>query len=505
MPQNFFAEHIRSPPCHNSPVQLRRIVVLLAAATAFACTSTVTFLGPHPPPFCDRGTLGIEPGDISHALRASLKLAPDATGAVVAEVMPGGPAEAAGVMKNDVVVRVGIKTIANACDLIDTAFDRRTCDPASVAVLRGGKTLELLVTPVDQATFFKKSCASGNVTGCFRMGWLTWSGDGVPHDEERAMEIYADACRRGAAEACAFRGLHLLDDTDAKADDVVATLTRACDLGSSAGCAHLAFLYATGTVVARDDKRATPLYVRACDLGDARGCYNVGLMYADGRGVPADVARAIAAYDEGCRGGSSTACTNLGYAYEHGEGVTQDEKRSVELYRLGCEGTSCQPANRRACVNVGRAYRDGIGVEKDPAHAAQIFETACHRDTDSDDVDAEANQARACALLGALYLEGDGVKKDLDSGRELSERACEANDAFGCFNAGRIYATGLGIEADLAAAARFFDTACEADDGESCYELALLYEEGNGVDRDASHAAELMRRACKLGFEKSCK
>ena len=112
------------------------------------------------------------------------------------------------------------------------------------------------------------------------------------------MEIYADACTRGSAEACAFRGLHLVDDKDAKPDDVVNTLKRACDLGSSAGCAHLAFLYATGTVVAQDDARATPLYVRACDLGDARGCYNVGLMYAAGRGVAADMARAMTAYDE---------------------------------------------------------------------------------------------------------------------------------------------------------------------------------------------------------------
>jgi uncharacterized protein len=475
-------------------VQVRRIVVLLAAATAVACTNTITYLGPRPAPYCGRGTLGIEPGDVPHA-----------GGALVAEVFPGGPAEAAGVKKNDVVVRVGITPIANACELVDNAFDRRTCDAVSLTLRRDGKTIELVVKPVDQAMFFAKSCGGGNATGCFRLGWLTWSGDGVPHDEDRAMEIYADACTRGSAEACAFRGLHLVDDKDAKPDDVVNTLKRACDLGSSAGCAHLAFLYATGTVVAQDDVRATPLYVHACDLGDARGCYNVGLMYAAGRGVAADMNRAMTAYDEGCRGGSTTACTNLGYAYEHGEGVAKDEKRAVELYRRGCDGSSCQPANRRACVNLGRSYRDGMGVEKDAARAAQIFEDACHRETDDDDVDADENQARACALLGALYLVGDGVKKDVNSGRELSEQACEGNDAFGCFNAARIYATGLGVEADPAAAARFYDTACESEDGESCYELAQLYEEGTGVDRDADHAAELMRRACKLGFQKSCK
>jgi uncharacterized protein len=474
-------------------VQFRSIVLLLL----FGCTSTVTygpFSGPHPIQYCGRGTLGIEPGDVPHA-----------GGAMAAEVLPGSPAEAAGVKKGDIVARVGLKQITNSCELVDTAFDRRTCDAVSVGLVRDGKTMDVVVKPVDQATFYKKSCAAGNANGCFRLGWLTWSGDGMARDEERAMEIYADACTRGAAEACAFRGLHLIDSKDAKPDDVVSTLQRACDLGSSAGCAHLAFLYATGTVAERDDAKATPLYVRACELGDARGCYNVGLMYADGRGVAADAARAIAAYDEGCRGGSSTACTNLGYAYEHGEGVAKDEKRAVELYRRGCDGTSCQPANRRACVNLGRAYRDGIGVVKDPAQAAKIFEDACHGATDDDDVDAEENQSRACALLGALYITGDGVKKDLVAGRELSERACEGNDAFGCFNAARIWQTGLGVEADPAEAARLYDTACEADDAESCYELALLYGDGTGVERNAEHAEALLRRACKLGFEKSCK
>lgn len=482
-------------------MQFRRIVLLSTAVLAAACTSTITYIGPT----CGPAMLGIEPGDITREQRAALELPADFTGAVVAEILPGGPAEAAGIVKNDIVVKVGTKAITNSCELIDTAFDRRTCDPVNVTLRRGGTTMEKTLKPVDQTTFIKKLCADGNVTGCFRLGWLTWSGDGVLHDEEKAMEIYADACMRGAAEACAFRGLHLLEDDEAKADDVVVTLTRACDLGSSAGCAHLAYLYATGTMVARDDVRATPLYLRACDLGDARGCYNVGLMYADGRGVKADLARAMAAYEEGCRDGSSTACTNLGYAFENGEGVAKDEHRAVELYRRGCAGTSCQPANLRACVNLGRAYRDGLGMPRDPERAAAIFEDACHRRTDAEDIDADENQARACALLGALYLVGDGVKKDLDAGRELSESACESNDAFGCFNAARIYATGLGIEPDLAAAARFYSTACEADDGESCYELSLLYEKGSGVDPDAARAAELKRRACKLGFEQSCK
>src|SRR6266498_4093340 len=120
--------------CHNSPVQVRRIVVLLAAASAFACTSTITYIGPYREPFCNAGTLGLEPGEITHALRQSLKLPADFTGATVDEVLPGGPADVAGLKKGDVVVKVGTKAITNACELIDEAFDRRGCTPVSVTL-----------------------------------------------------------------------------------------------------------------------------------------------------------------------------------------------------------------------------------------------------------------------------------------------------------------------------------------------------------------------------------
>ncbi len=443
------------------------------------------------------GTLGIEVVPVSSQIRKTLALPTDFRGAVVSEVFPGGPGAASGIRPNDVVETIGEARIGNDCDF-DAAAYNRSCGPVRVVVRRDGATVESTLVPVDQKSFLDTSCADGVSSACFRQAWLLWRTDGA-----RALELYAEACRAGSAEACAYEGLRLMDTVD-RAGESIAALDRSCELGSGAGCAHLAFLYATGKLVKKDDRRATALYVKGCDLGDARGCYNVGLMADEGRGAARDSSRAAAKYDEACELGSSTACTNLGFLYEKGRGVKQDKGRAVALYQRGCDGTSCQPSNLGGCVNVGRAYRDGIGVEKDAARAASIFEKACDRQPDPDDVHSDTNNSRACSLLGGLYLAGDGVELDLTRGRELSELGCDRGDSFGCFNAAVVYTNGSGVEADAATAASFLERACKGGDGEGCYDLGVAYEKGKGVTRDRKRNTELLRRACELGFEKAC-
>ena len=453
------------------------------------------------PPPCELSTLAFEAAPISRELRKTLALPEDFKGAVVAEVLPGGPAEAAGIRPNDIVEEIDGKRITNDCELIDAAHSR-SCEPVRVLLRRGGASVEAKLVPVDQNAFFEKSCRGGSASGCFRQAWLLWSHNREP-DRERALGFYNMACGAGHAEACAYRGMHLIDMAN-RATDAIVALNRACDLGSGSGCAHLAFLHATGKLVKKDDRRATSLYVKSCDLGDARGCYNVGLMADQGRGGARDLSAAVAKYAEACDTGSSMACTNLGFLYEHGHGVKKDSARAVALYQRGCAGTSCQPSNLGGCLNVGRAYRDGIGVGKNAARAASIFEEACNREPNSADVDAEENRARGCSLLGALYLAADGVEKDLTKGRELSELGCERGDSFGCFNAAVLYTGGTGVAADASKAAAFLDRACRWGDGEGCHDLGVAYANGTGVTRNRRRATELFRKACELGFEKAC-
>ena len=478
---------------------------VLTLACAAGCASSGSTAAPSPATSkteararC-RGTLGFEAAPVSRKLRKALKLPEDFRGAIVGEVLPGGPAAAAGIRANDIVVTIGGVSIANDCEQDAAAFDR-ACEPVHVVLRRGGATVEADLVLVDQDTFYADTCGRGVETACFRQALLLWHRD-ASADRDRAIEIFDTACRAGHADSCAYEGLRLTD-REGRSKDALAAANRACDLGSAAGCAHLAFLYATGKIVARDDRRATPLYVKSCDLGDAKGCYNAGLMADDGRGVAANAALAVTRYREACEMGSSTACTNLGFHYEYGRGVAKDTAKSLALYRRGCEGTRCQPSNLGGCVNVGRAYRDGIGIEKSEPRAAEIFREACGRKPDSDDVESAQNGARACSLLGGLYIAGDGIPKDLAEGRRLSEHGCDRGDSFGCFNAAAVY--GSGADRDPEKAAHFLDRACAAGDAVGCFDLGVAYEKGNGVSREARRAAELYKKACGLGFAPAC-
>ena len=476
------------------PAAIALGVALLTAACSSSSSPAPAAKAAPAAPRCV-GTLGIEAGPITRAARKKLGLAENARGALVTDVLPGGPAAAAGILPNDVVERIGATDIVTDCDFDAAAFNRSSCDPVRVSVRRAGASVDATIAPVDQTPFLEKTCRDGNADACFREGWLLWSRRGGPR-VDRALEIFTAACKAGSAQACAYEALQLMDSSD-RASDAVAAAERSCELGNGSGCATLAFLYATGRFVKQDDRRATTLYGKACDLGDPQGCYNVGLMADDARGGPRDLARAVAKYQEACTLGSATGCTNLGFLYEKGSGVRMDKLKAVALYQHGCDGTSCQRSNLGGCVNVGRAYRDGIGVEKDEAHAAEIFREACDRKLDPDDIHAAENSARACSLLGGLYIAGDGIPKDLEKGRELSELGCERGDSFGCFNA-------AAVATEPAKADHFLDLACKAGDAEGCFDLGVAYEKGRGVTADRKQAAELYKRACALGFAQAC-
>src|SRR6266542_1158275 len=218
--------------------------------------------GKEPAPRCERGTLGLEAGPITQHLRRKLGLPEGAKGAIVTEVLPGSPAAVTGILPNDVIEGIGIVRITNDCELVDSAYSR-SCDPVRVVLRRAGQIVEAKLTPVDQDTFYEASCRAGIPSGCFRQAWTLWSRNRGT-DRERALEIYQAACRAGSAEACAYGGLRLTETAN-RDRDAVALLERSCELGSGAGCAHLAFLYATAKLLKKDDRRATALYVKACD------------------------------------------------------------------------------------------------------------------------------------------------------------------------------------------------------------------------------------------------
>ena len=83
-------------------------------------------------------TLGLTARSVSNSV---------ASGAQVANVKAGGPAEKGGVLENDVVVKVGDRTVADADEFVVAVRQLTIGQPSPIEVVRDGRHVTLTVTP----------------------------------------------------------------------------------------------------------------------------------------------------------------------------------------------------------------------------------------------------------------------------------------------------------------------------------------------------------------------
>jgi S1-C subfamily serine protease len=98
----------------------------------------------------------IRDGKIAHP-RLGIAVAPvsdgkggdlTAEGALVTEVTPGNPAQKAGILKNDIIVKTGDLPIANVDEFVVAVRRLKIGQDAPVEVMRDGKRLVLTVNPI---------------------------------------------------------------------------------------------------------------------------------------------------------------------------------------------------------------------------------------------------------------------------------------------------------------------------------------------------------------------
>lgn len=234
---------------------------------------------------------------------------------------------------------------------------------------------------------------------------------------------YDRKCVGGDLEACRSLGVMYAEGTGVSPDPRRATtlFTQACNGGNLPACNHLALALAEGMGVERQPAKAVEVYQKACDGGYKLACRNLGLMLRDGGGVPADLPRAEALLDKACKGGAPFACTYAGDldAVRAIKGATRSETRYREMiahYKLGCDA-----GEPTACRQIGLAYLDGKGVQRSVSTAAVWLERACVPD-----------DAIACRVLGMMKLQGVGMPRDVERAKQMLTRACDAKDDEAC-------------------------------------------------------------------------
>ncbi|HEX2686847.1 MAG TPA: tetratricopeptide repeat protein [Kofleriaceae bacterium] len=227
-------------------------------------------------------------------------------------------------------------------------------------------------------------------------------------------------CVGGNLEACRNLGVMYAEGTGISPDPRRATalFDKACAGGNMPACNYFALALAEGIGVERQPVKAVEVYQKACDRGYKLACRNLGLMLRDGRGVAVDLVRAEPLLDKACKGGVPFACTNAGDldAARAVKGGAARYKEMVAHYKQGCDS-----GDPTACRQIGIAYLEGKGLPKSTSAAAVWLERACMPD---DPV--------ACRLLGVMKLQGIGLARDVEHGRQMLARACDAKDDEAC-------------------------------------------------------------------------
>lgn len=92
----------------------------------------------------DRGWLGVEMTELTPETAKELSV-PDQSGALIAQVMPGGPAARAGLRAGDVVRSINRKPVADSGVLLNEITGLAPGQPADLVILREGRQQEIKV------------------------------------------------------------------------------------------------------------------------------------------------------------------------------------------------------------------------------------------------------------------------------------------------------------------------------------------------------------------------
>lgn len=217
--------------------------------------------------------------------------------------------------------------------------------------------------PALARSYFRRACDLELGEGCHNLAVMAARGDGGGASPAEATAAYVRACLLGYAESCVHAG-----DAVGQADpDRARALYEAgCAAGRAATCVRLGNHLDEGTP--RDVDGANAAWTRACDLGSDAGCYNVAVSRKEGRGITADREGAVRDFRALCERGFARGCSQAGETLWR----TGADTEAVALFERGC--ALSEPVS---CLRLGDAYAAGRAVPVDAARAREHHARAC--------------------------------------------------------------------------------------------------------------------------------
>lgn len=265
-----------------------------------------------------------------------------------------------------------------------------------------------LCAPTDEAEC-KAQCDKGSPESCFNYGRIV-----ARKSRAAALPFHEKACDGDVGDACAEVGWAMLPDTDgpdvlSQSRAALATLKKACAMGSALGCDRAGDVLSDEDYKVLDIAAAVRAYDRGCSLGRGVACWSLSQMYFKGKDVPQDSKKGVALLLKACQGGSADECNDLANVLTRGS------------YGVAVDLESAYRANKRAC-ELDKDYCDyaaesALKVGKE-AEAVAHAQDGCHAGDDSE----------ACLRLANLYTKGIGTTKDPAKAKAALEKACKDGD-----------------------------------------------------------------------------
>ena len=232
-------------------------------------------------------------------------------------------------------------------------------------------------------------------------------------------------------------------------------------------------------------KTAYQVAKEAADQGDVIAMSNLAFMFAKGIGVEKDETQSIYWYKNAAVKGHLNSQYNLGVIYAKGRGVTQDYNESFKCYKMAAEqgDVSAQSTIAMMCAK-------GVGTMKNEKEAVNWY----HRAAMQDHVNSQF-------MLANMFMKGRGVPQDEVEAFEWFQRAAEKGHINAQVTLGYMYGKGKGAERNDVESFNWYFKAAEQGHPNAQYNLGVIYAKGRGIKQDIAEAIKWYRKAAEQGDE----
>ena len=168
----------------------------------------------------------------------------------------------------------------------------------------------------------------------------------------------------------AARWLRLAEEqghAKARAELLTLALRWEAEQGKADAQFRIAWWYATGEGVPKDDGEAARWYRLAAEQGHAGAQYNLGLMYERGEGVEENHTEAARLYRLAAEQGLPSSQYSLGLLYAL-DGVQENDAEAIWLWRRAAE-----QGDAGSQRSLGRTYEQGYVVERSFSEAVRWY------------------------------------------------------------------------------------------------------------------------------------